>query len=194
MNDAIVHFAIGSCPLITIYPYFILYQSYNRLSEEEKSNVNVSFSTLCITLPILYGILFAVVYHLSSFIPRKVNNSIYLRFVVTGALSSMLVSIFLDYVFNVHRQCLHIDNTMMYHIIVFVFYLVLYYTIGQWFRAQLLYGPGAPTPSFFPKSNSPALVSKPVPPPSKPIVSTPLTTQQQSSMTKLDEIQSKLNK
>lgn len=182
MDDCIIHFTIGSCPLVTIYPYFMLYQAYNNLTDEEKENSPVSFSTLCITLPVIYGLLLAAVYQLTPFVPRKVNNSIYFRFIVAGAISTTLVSILLQSLFDIHRKWFKVENPINVHIAVFMFYLVFYYTVGQWFRAQILYGVGAPKPSFFPKSKSPVVAPPPV------------TTETSASLKKLEQLEQKISK
>ncbi len=146
MNDAIVHFVIGSSPIITIFPYFMLYNAHNRLTDEERKSSRISFQTLCVALPILYGMIFAILYSCCGFIPRKTGNSTYTRFIICGSLTSLLVSLLLHYLFHIHQEWFGIENPNLYHIGTFVFYLVLFYTIGQWLRAQLLYGPPAKTP------------------------------------------------
>ena len=160
MNDAIVHFVIGSSPIITIFPYFMLYNAHNRLPEDDKDECKISFSTLCLGLPFVYGLLFAMLYNCCSFIPRKTKNT-YTRFIVCGALSSMMVSILLHYIFHIHEDWFHVENPSMVHVGTLVFYLVLYYTIGQWVRAQILYGPTPSSPS-----SPPSLSVLPSAPPS----------------------------
>lgn len=145
MNDAIVHFTIGTCPVITIFPFFILYNVHNRMTDEERENCKISFNTLCLGLPIAYGIIFAMVYSCLSVIPRKTKNT-YTRFVVCGALSSLLISLILHYVFHIHDEWLNIQNPSMAHIGIFIFYLIAFYTIGQWLRSQILYGPSPKAP------------------------------------------------
>ena len=151
MNDAIVHFVIGSSPIITVFPFFILYNAHNRLSEEDKENCKISFNTLCMVIPFLYGTVFAVLYAaLSAIIPRKIKN-IYSRFIICGALSAMIISLIMDHILHIHTDWLNIENTNMYHVCTFIFYLILYYTVGQWLRSQILYGP---TPKSAPSSPS----------------------------------------
>lgn len=155
MNDAIVHFTIGSSPLVTIFPFMILYSAYSKLSDEEKEDSKLSFTGLAVLLPIASGVVFAILYNLlGSIIPRKVQNKLYLRFVVCGALSALVVSMVLQSVFHIHEDWLGIQNPLMFHVLVLGFYLVLYYTIGQWLRHQLLYGPTQPSKSSSPSSSS----------------------------------------
>lgn len=148
MNDAIVHFTIGSSPLVTIFPFMIMYSAYSKLSDEEKEDSKISFAGLAVLLPIASGVVFAILYNmLGSIIPRKVQNKLYLRFVICGALSTFVLSLLLHSVFHIHEDWLGVSNPLMFHFLVLGFYLILYYTIGQWLRHQLLYGPAQPSKS-----------------------------------------------
>jgi hypothetical protein len=180
MNDAVVHFVIGSCPLITIFPYFVIANAHNRMSDEEKDDAKISFNTLCCLLPFTYGIVFAMVYSCLGLVPRKTKN-IYTRFVVSGAITSVIISLLLHYVYHIHDEWLELQNPNFCHILVGLFYLVFFYTVGQWIRSQILYGPTKPSSSI--PSNiyntSPASSSSPS---SSPIVK------------KFEEISAKANK
>ena len=85
------------------------------------------------------------------------------------------MSLLLQFVFHIHEDWLGLENPMLFHIGVGIFYLVLFYTIGQWVRGQLLYGP-VKKPSTTLKTTS----------------STP-TLGNNASLTKLDTIANKLN-
>jgi drug/metabolite transporter (DMT)-like permease len=155
MNDAIVHFTIGSSPIVTIFPFMILYSAYGKLTEDEKDESKLSFASLAVGLPIASGIVFALLYNsLGGIIPRKVQNKLYLRFVVCGALTTVVLSLVLHYVFHIHEDWLEIQNPLFSHILVLLFYLLLYFTIGQWLRGQLLYGPQKPSTSSSSGSSS----------------------------------------
>lgn len=149
MNDAIVHFTIGSSPIITIFPFLVLYNAYSNLSEEEKTDSRISFTAIVAFLPIVSGIMLAITYKiLEKLVTRKTSQGIYLRFVVSGAISALVISLILDYGLHIYQDWLDMDNnTIMFHATVLIFYLILYYTIGQWLRAQLLYGPQKPSSS-----------------------------------------------
>lgn len=144
INDAIVHFIIGSSPVITIFIYTIMLHNYYTLTLEEKQEVESDLVLLLFLIPILYGFSMAMLYICLGVIPRKTSNSIYLRFIMSGALSSVIVSLLCFYFIPSYSILMRIDDVSMFHVFVFVFYLVLFYTIGQWIRAQLIYGP---TPS-----------------------------------------------
>lgn len=158
MNDAIVHFTLGSSPVLCLFPLLILYGAYNKLTDEEKENSRVSFSVLALVLPIIYGILFAMLYSVGGFIPRKTPGAVYLRYVLCGAIATSLVSMLLEYVFKVYDEWFGIENAFHIHVGVGLVFLVIMYTIGQWIRKQVLYGP-TPTPSS--SSSSPPPVMKP---------------------------------
>lgn len=116
------------------------------MSEDEKLSLSISLETLLFFLPIVYGILFAVVYRTLSIIPRK-YETFYIRFAICGALAAVLCSLVLHYGFNFYDEWVECDTPEMCHIAVFAFYLVLYITVGTWLRTQLLYGPQAPSSS-----------------------------------------------
>lgn len=194
MNDAIVHFVLGSSPVITIFPFVMLYTAYNNLTPDERENSRISLSTLCITLPFMYGIIFAMLYNVLSIIPRKTKDT-YTRFVVCGALTALIISLILHYVFQIHTDWLKLENPTIYHIGIFVFYLAVFFTIGQWVRAQVLYGPTSPSsssssssPSSPSSSHMPVQPSVNIPKMYSPSVNTA------ASASKFDAIQAKANK
>lgn len=141
MNDAIVHFTLGTSPLLFLVPYFMIGNAYSQLTEDEKEDSMISFTTLVIGLPIVFGLVFALVYNYLGFIPRKQSKQLYLRFVFSGALAALLVSLLLHYVFHIQDDWMQVENTAMFHGAVFIGYLVYFYTVGQWIRYQVLYGP-----------------------------------------------------
>lgn len=144
MNEAVVQFTLGTCPLITIFPFIFLARAYNEMTEDEKETTGISLTSLLIGLPILYGVTFAFLYTGMSFFPRKTSNGIYLRFVMSGGIAGLCMSFILHYFFNIYEEWFHIENVNMIHIFVFLFYLIYFYTIGQWIRYQVLYGPQPP--------------------------------------------------
>ncbi len=155
MNDAIVHFTLGSTPIVSIFPLIVLSNAYSRMSDDEKEGSQLTIQTLCIALPVMYGLFFATLYSCLGIIPRKIQTT-YVRFIVCGALASLCIGLILDYVFHVHEDWLHISNTYIFHIGTFLFYLCLFYTIGQWLRSQILYGPtpSSPPPTLASRSSS----------------------------------------
>lgn len=150
MNDAIVHFVLGASPVVMLYPYLVLHSAHRNMSEEERQKTRISVDTLFFVLPIVYGLLFSMLYNCCGFIPRKMGDT-YFRFIMCGALASLGTSLLLHYLFRIHTDWIKTTSPMACHAAVFVFYLIVYYTIGQWLRAQVLYGPtagssdGAPT-------------------------------------------------
>jgi hypothetical protein len=140
MNDAIVHFVIGSSPILTLFPYIGLYSSFHQLPDNVQDLEWARFQRASILLPLLSGTFFAILYSTLSIIPRK-TKEVYTRFIVCGALAMTFVSIVYDYVFQIQSEWMHLENTIPFHVLVFIFYLVTYYTVGQWLRGQLLYGP-----------------------------------------------------
>ncbi len=141
MNDIVTHFTLGTCPFIFLVPYALIGHAYYQLSEEEKEDATISFTTLVIALPIVFGIIFAVFYNYFKFIPRKTSSSVYLRFVMCGALTAVAVSLLLHYVFHIQDEWMGYENTNMFHGAVFILYFIYFYTIGQWIRYKVLYGP-----------------------------------------------------
>ena len=146
LNEEIVHFVIGTSAFILIYPSIYFYYTYSKMSEDEKLSLSISLHSLLFFSPIIYGILFAVLYRTLSIIPRK-YETFYIRFAICGALAAVLCSLVLHYGFNFYDEWVECDTPEMCHIAVFAFYLVLYITVGTWLRTQLLYGPQAPSSS-----------------------------------------------
>lgn len=146
INDAIVHFIIGASPVVTIFVYIILLHNYYTLTQEEKDEIGSDLVLLFFLLPVLYGIIMAILYICLGSIPRKTSNGIYLRFIISGALASVVVSLLCHYCSTSYNALMKIEDVAMFHVLVFVFYIVFFYTVGQWLRAQLIYGP-TPTKS-----------------------------------------------
>jgi hypothetical protein len=153
MNDAIVHFVIGSSPIVTIFPYFVVYNAWNKLTPDEKKQTKFSFEDVCVVIPILFGVSFALSYYFLQIIPRKTKD-IYTRYVVCGAIAGVIVSLVCHYVFRIQTEWMGLESPNSSHIIVGIFYLALFYTIGQWLRSQILYGPTAPSSSSSSPSSS----------------------------------------
>jgi O-antigen/teichoic acid export membrane protein len=141
-NDAIVHFVIGSSFFITIFPYLILFFAYKKLTPEEQKESKISLETMCLLLPFFFGISFAVSYRCLKIIPRK-NGETYTRFIVCGGISAFIVSLIFDFVLNIQQGWLHMENTTMCHILIPIFYIIVFYTIGIWIRSHLIHGYGS---------------------------------------------------
>jgi hypothetical protein len=141
MKDELLHFTIGSSVFIMIYPLVLLYNAHKHMSQEEIDNTTygLSLEMIIFGLPIAFGLLFAFLYKFLTIIPRKYEE-IYVRFILTGVLTAVTLSLILDYVFDVPHQWLHIDNTLGFHLGVMVFYFVVFYVIGVWLRTQIIYG------------------------------------------------------
>lgn len=139
LNDALVHMTIAASPLMSIYPCIYIYNCERELSEYAKSQLQISCETLMITLPLAFGILFALLYNLLTIVPRKYND-VYFRFIFSGALAAALLSVMLQW-FNVQKDMMHIEDPMTCHISVFIFYLFVFTVFGSWYRKQILYGP-----------------------------------------------------
>lgn len=147
MNDAIVHFVLGSTPIFTTIPLIVLYHGYTKLTDEEKLESKISFGSVAILFPILFGFLFALIYYMtSSIIPRKVRDTIYLRYVLSGSIAALCLSLIAHHIFNIYEDWLEIENPLGWHASIFVLYLILFFSLGQWVRQQVLYGP-TPTAS-----------------------------------------------
>jgi len=144
MYEDIVHFIIGSSVMILIFPMLYLHGAYNRLSEEERATLHVSYPTLVLILPILSGFIFACTYRCLSMIPRKYNN-IYIRFITTGIMTSLILSLMFHYVFHIQDKWLKMENPVSCHLFVPLFYAIVFWTIGIWVRALILYGPPEPS-------------------------------------------------
>lgn len=139
-NDDVVHFVLGSSVFVSIFPLMALYSGYHNLTQSQKENSPISFEVLAITLPITYGILTAISYKLLSFVPRKIQDSIYLRYVVAGVVPCIIINAGLQYL-GIHTDWVQMDNPVLSYLLVPIFYFMFFYTFGQWLRAQILYGP-----------------------------------------------------
>lgn len=162
-NVDIDYFIIGSSPFIVLYPCIYLYHAYSRLTQEEKDDSTISVETLLILLPLLFGgglVLFNKL--LAPIIPRKIHDSYYPRFIFAGVLTSFVLSIIFQYIFHIQDTWLHMSNPELSHIIVPVFYLVVFSTLGIWMRAHILYGPATMYNNILPASSSNAPSPRPI--------------------------------
>jgi len=160
MNDAIVHFVIGSSPIVTIFPCFVVYNAWIKLTPDEKAQTKFSFEDVCVIIPIVFGVSFALSYYFLQIIPRKTKD-IYTRYVVCGAIAGVIVSLVCHYVFRIQTEWMGLENPNSSHIIVGVFYLALFYSVGQWLRSQILYGPTSSSGSSSSSSSPPSSSSSP---------------------------------
>lgn len=168
-NIDIIYFIIGSSPFIVIYPWIYLYNAYSKLRPDEKEHSVISFETLAVLLPIFFGI--GVIFFnriLENIVPRKLeirNTAYYPRFIISGTITSLTISLLLHYGFHIQDRWLHMDNPHVSHLIIPLFYFIVFATLGIWLRAHILYGPSdnVVAPSY---SNSP------MPQKMKPILNT----------------------
>lgn len=145
LNDLIVTFTLTASPITSVIPLGILYHVYSTLTPSELKNVP-SLHILTWLTPTLLGAFHAILYVLlENVIPRKVNNTIYLRYIVTGALAVLAVASVYHAWFDIFVGVMKYENPMMCLASVFVAGLVFFYTIGSWVRYQILYGPPTPT-------------------------------------------------
>jgi hypothetical protein len=134
MNENLMHFLIGSSVFITIYPMCYLYNLQQQLTEEEKLQVKIPIPLLIMLLPLTFGLLNVCIYQLLELIPRKLGD-IYFRFCVGGAVSALILTIFLQFIIgNLH------SNIYFFSTLVVVFYGAVYFSIGVWLRTQIIYG------------------------------------------------------
>jgi hypothetical protein len=157
-NDDVVHFVLGSSIFVSIFPLIVLYTGYNNLTQAQKDESPISFEILAIALPIVYGILTAISYKLLSLVPRKIQDSIYLRYVIAGTVPSIIINFGLQYL-GIHRDWLQMENPSLSYILVPLFYFIYFFTFGQWIRSQLLYGPSEPSKSKSSSSSSTVIPS-----------------------------------
>ena len=160
-NDDLVHFTLSSSFFVVMFPLLYLYQAYSNLTETEKKNSKLSFETLALFYPFVFGLIFAIVARIFQFfIPHKINE-VYVRYILAGGVSALIISLVLDKIFNIHSDWLRLEDTNLAHLISFVFYILLYTFFWVWFRSQILYGPSSSTPpktvSSLPPLNKPAL-------------------------------------
>lgn len=160
INDLIVTFTLTSSPITSIIPLGILYNAYNALTPAELKSVP-SFSVLACITPVLFGVFHATMYvMLENVIPRKVNNNVYLRYIVTGALAAVAIAAVYHAWFNVFVGVMKYENPMVCIASVFVGGLVFFYTIGSWIRYQVLYGPAPSSPPSHTTSHLPSFMVK----------------------------------
>jgi len=152
----VVYFIIGTSPFIIIYPWLYLYHAYSKLSLHEKDESVISFETLTLLLPLLFGFGIPLMNRLLELlVPRKIeflNRYIYLRYIVAGTLTSLLISLLFHYVFHIQDKWLRLENPNISHIIVTVFYFIVFIFIGSWLRSHILYG--SSNNMIVPKSSS----------------------------------------
>lgn len=145
LNEEVVHFTIASCVILTIFPMIYFTYLYEQLLPTDKERLKFSCSMFNLLFPITYGVVFAIMYRILFFIPRKFPenadsySATYVRFVISGAVAIVLISVVVDYFYDVYN-ILNID-AINAHSVLFVYYLFLFYTIGSWLRMQILYGP-----------------------------------------------------
>ena len=159
MNDAIVHLTIGSSPLMTAIPTALLVRAWRSKTPEERAGLRVSLGEVLVGLPLAYGVVCALAYWLLGAIPRKVQGS-YVRFYVTAGLSAAVVSLAAESLFGLHSEWLQVEDPFLVHAGVGLFFVAMYYSVGQWLRHHLLYGP--------PNAKAPSCPTPPAPPPPRP--------------------------
>ena len=152
MNDAIVHFTIGSSLFMTIYPCLFLHYGSSQADPRDLETSLVSPPMLMYCTPVIFGALFAFMYAYMGFVPRKYND-FYVRYVVAATAASFVMSILYHYVLHVQDRWFGMEHPEMSHIVVPLFYAGLFSTIGLWLRSQILYGP-SPTSSSSSSSSS----------------------------------------
>jgi hypothetical protein len=164
-NMQIIHFIIASSPFILIYPYIYLYHSYSQLSEIEKSESVISFEILALLLPLLAGGGFALTYEmLTPIVPRKIKNT-YFRYIISGIVTSLLISLIFHYGFHIQDKWIKMSTPETSHLLVPLFYTIIFYTLGVWLRSHILYG-SSPSNVIAPKMaysmpSSPSISPKP---------------------------------
>jgi hypothetical protein len=173
MDEDITHYMIGSSIFVTLYPLVYLTFAHNKLSDEEKENLRVSLPTVCLMIPILFGLLFTITYRIITFVPRSTSGGLYLRFVVAGAVASLLLSLIAHYGFNIQTDWLHMENPHVSHMFIPIFYFVLFYTVGLWFRAMLRYGTAKPITSGKPTTSPSPNITTTLPIPKTPKLTIP---------------------
>jgi nitrate/nitrite transporter NarK len=140
-NEEIVHISLGSTPLISVPILLYLYDTYKRLSPQDKQNMYMPFEYICIFLPVFTGIILAAVYRLiTSLVPRKINN-IYLRFIIAGGITGIITSAIGLHLLHIQDRLLFIRDPEKTHIYMGIAYLVYFYFIMCWLRYQILHGP-----------------------------------------------------
>lgn len=163
LNEEVVHFTIASCVILTIFPMIYFTYLYEQLLPTQKEQIKFSCSMFNLLFPITYGIVFAIMYRILFFIPRKFPenadsySATYVRFVFSGAFAILIISFVVDYFYNIY-SILEMD-AINAHAVLFVYYLFLFYTIGSWLRLQILYGPAPKKTSYSSYPSSPSISS-----------------------------------
>lgn len=163
LNEELVHFVLTSSFFIIIYPLLFLYHAYNHLTDEEKKESKINFEQIAIFLPIVFGVIFAIIYNItSSIIPRKYKD-IYVRYIASGVITSIIINFIFQYGFGIHDIWLKLENPNITYVLVPLFYFIVFFTIGVWLRQQVLYGPdsgsNSASPSISPSSMIPSSIS-----------------------------------
>jgi hypothetical protein len=171
LNRLLIHFLIPSSILFTMYPMIYLMYCDSRLTREEQESVTISITQLMVWGPILFGVLFVVLYETMTRIPIQIGATTHVRFIVVGALTVGIISLLMD-ALHVYEQYAHIEHsTRWVHVWVILFYIVLFSTIGVFLSRHLLPPsrpplfspsvPAAPTVSSPPRARAPPVVSLP---------------------------------
>lgn len=187
MAEHVFMFLIGSSVCISIFPLVYLAQAYDTFTEDCKSRLRVSVPMICLAIPILLGVLFAILYPLlrDFGVPRKVSG-IYVRFSMAGAVAAGIISVILDQVLGLYAvDCLDVESPMLTHAVVAAAYFCIFQVIGVWLykRVACVFDEPAPKPTLpafqlpsTPSASPPYPISPSLPPsipPSLPFPSSP---------------------
>jgi hypothetical protein len=127
-SDYIKIFVITSSIVFTIFPVLYLNNAYKQMTEYERDQLSLSFPSMMILLPILFGVTFTLIYaNFSSMLPLSVQS---FKFFIIGAVSGAVVAVILNYGFNVSEQWLKRSRSLQSTLYMGVFYGVLLYVIG----------------------------------------------------------------
>lgn len=140
-NDMIVHFVLGSCPVITFIPVAILCSQLHILTPRDRERCIVSPEWIIAVSPLVVGALFAVLYYHAGIVPRKLYGQ-YCRFVLCGAIASTLLTVLIRILLGDTFDVLCGGSIpWAWHGGAFLFYIIYFAMVGQWMRYQVLYGP-----------------------------------------------------
>ena len=127
-NDYIKLFITSSSIFFTIFPILYLNNAYNQLTDFEKDHLTVSLSSVAILIPIIYGIVFSIIYaNIKDKIPKSLQ---YMKFFIIGALGGFIVSLIFIYVFKIPEQWFKISNSVYWIGYISIFYGILMYILG----------------------------------------------------------------
>jgi hypothetical protein len=159
-NDYIKLFIASSSIFFTMFPILYLSNAYKQLTDYEKEQLTISFSSAVIFLPILFGIVFSVAYAtLKGRLPKSVKN---MEFFIIGSAGGLIVSLVLIYVLKIPEQWFKETNSAPW-----VFYISLFYGALLYILGPLLFNGRKSRPTVFTPSTS----SNKPPPVTKPVVS-----------------------